>query len=161
MFKVNNKNIRKRCEICLKLTIKRPFSSISTVYFEQAGQSIYASETLVSRQIRQFQGFNLLPLATSKKSWNVWKDTQNYSYQWACPPGSLDLCLSETLNALSTHDHTWESYSIQSYLGKLYFMKSRSSLVGLVFYAMVSPSCKTFYLTRVRYYFQSIENKMV
>ena len=35
MFKVNNRNTRKRCEICSKLTIKTPFSSVSIVNFEQ------------------------------------------------------------------------------------------------------------------------------
>ena len=28
LFKVNNRNTRKRCEICLKLTIKTPFFAV-------------------------------------------------------------------------------------------------------------------------------------
>ena len=40
MFKVNNRNTRTKCEICSKLTIKKPqyftsCSSVSTVFFEQ------------------------------------------------------------------------------------------------------------------------------
>ena len=36
LLEVNNRNTRKRCEICSKLTIKTPkLSSISIVYFEQ------------------------------------------------------------------------------------------------------------------------------
>ena len=35
MFKVNNRNIRRRCKICSKLTIKTPYSSVSIVNFEQ------------------------------------------------------------------------------------------------------------------------------
>ena len=41
MFKVKNRNIRTRCEICSKLTIKTPerrqaFASVFIVNFEQA-----------------------------------------------------------------------------------------------------------------------------
>ena len=49
LFKVNNRNTRKRCEICSKLTIKHqndelwthftPFSSVSFVDFEQVNIS--------------------------------------------------------------------------------------------------------------------------
>ena len=35
MFKVNNRNTRTRCEICLKLTVKTPFSRVFIVDFEQ------------------------------------------------------------------------------------------------------------------------------
>ena len=34
MFKVNNGNTRTKCEICSKLTIKTPGSSVSIVNFE-------------------------------------------------------------------------------------------------------------------------------
>ena len=50
MFKVNNRNIRERCEICLKLTIKTPerrftpFPTVSIVDFdEQVDVSSYSS----------------------------------------------------------------------------------------------------------------------
>ena len=33
MFKVNNRNTKARCEICSKLTIKTPCSSVSIVNF--------------------------------------------------------------------------------------------------------------------------------
>ena len=33
LFKVNNGNLRKRCEICLKLTIKTPVTLICCLYF--------------------------------------------------------------------------------------------------------------------------------
>ena len=41
LVKVNNKNTRKRCEICSKLTIKtpEPFSRVFIVDFEQANVS--------------------------------------------------------------------------------------------------------------------------
>ena len=42
LFKVNNRDTRKRCGICSKLTIKTcfpPFSSISVVEFEQVNVS--------------------------------------------------------------------------------------------------------------------------
>ena len=35
IFKANNRNSRKRCEVCSKLTIKTPFSIVSIVEFEQ------------------------------------------------------------------------------------------------------------------------------
>ena len=34
LLKVSNRNTRKRCKICSKLTIKTPFSSVSIVDFE-------------------------------------------------------------------------------------------------------------------------------
>ena len=50
LFKVNNRNTRERCEICLKLTIKTPerrftpFSTVSIVDFdEQVNVSLYSS----------------------------------------------------------------------------------------------------------------------
>ena len=39
LFKVNNRNTRKRCEICSRLTLKTPFSSVSIVGFEQVNVS--------------------------------------------------------------------------------------------------------------------------
>ena len=39
LFKVNNKNTRKRCEICSMLTIKTPFSSVSIIDLEQVNVS--------------------------------------------------------------------------------------------------------------------------
>ena len=36
LLKVNNKNTRTRCEICSKLIIKTPCSSVSIATFEQA-----------------------------------------------------------------------------------------------------------------------------
>ena len=33
LFKVNNKNIRKRCEICSKLTIKTPEKGVKSTQF--------------------------------------------------------------------------------------------------------------------------------
>ena len=39
MFRVNNRNTRKRCEICAKLTIKTAFPSVSIVDFEQVNVS--------------------------------------------------------------------------------------------------------------------------
>ena len=54
LFKVNNRNTGKRCEICSKLTIKTPllsyfppFSSVSIVDFEQANVFWDRKETLV------------------------------------------------------------------------------------------------------------------
>ena len=35
LFKVNNRNTSKTCEICSKLTIKAPFSCVFIVNFEQ------------------------------------------------------------------------------------------------------------------------------
>ena len=52
MFKVNNRNTRKRCEICLKLTIKTPerrftpFSTVSIVNFEQVNAGWESSSKL-------------------------------------------------------------------------------------------------------------------
>ena len=34
-FKVNNRNTRERCSVCLKLTVKTPCSSVSIINLEQ------------------------------------------------------------------------------------------------------------------------------
>ena len=50
LFKVNNKNTRKRCEMCSKLTIKTyftPFSSVSIVAFEQVILARITSKNLL------------------------------------------------------------------------------------------------------------------
>ena len=48
LFKVNNSNSRKRCEICSELTIKTPFSSVAVVDSEHVNVS---SEGVYHKQI--------------------------------------------------------------------------------------------------------------
>ena len=56
LFKVNNRNTRKRCEMCSKLTIKTyftPFSSVSIVAFEQVILARITSKNLFSESIKK------------------------------------------------------------------------------------------------------------
>ena len=39
LFKGNNRNTWKRCEMCKKLTMKKVFSNVSIIYFEQVNVS--------------------------------------------------------------------------------------------------------------------------
>ena len=50
MFKVDNRNTRTRCEMCSKLTIKTPCSSVSVVNFKQVNAD-WAVESLFNKVV--------------------------------------------------------------------------------------------------------------
>ena len=81
LFKVNNRNTRKRCEICSKLTIKTyfpSFSSVSIVDFEQVNvgwESIVLELYVLTFFLKKWYAFNFLIvikgfLLFSQKYWD-------------------------------------------------------------------------------------------
>ena len=60
LFKVNNRNIRKRREICSNSTIKTPFSCVSVVDFEQVNvcRDIFENHIQFSCDYREISSSN-------------------------------------------------------------------------------------------------------
>ena len=88
MLKINNTNIRKRCEICSKLTIKtpkrRPFFSVSIVGFEQVNVcwDIRIKEMCTNTWGGKNIGFfaSIMYLAGAKRN----ELKTNQSFTWDC-----------------------------------------------------------------------------